>query len=49
MPAGDDDGNALLATMRVKCTVTPGGASRIISGSTVGLPGGTRKPMRVRE
>src|SRR5437660_2841496 len=34
------------ATMRVKCTDTRAGASAIISTSTVGLPGGTRKPMR---
>src|SRR5712692_3797660 len=34
------------ATMRVKCTDTSGGARAIISTSTVGLPGGTRKPMR---
>src|SRR3989454_12557694 len=32
--------------MRVKCTDTWGGARAIISTSTVGLPGGTRKPMR---
>src|SRR5438067_686992 len=36
------------ATMREKCTVTPAGAIAIISGSTVGLPGGTRKPSRAR-
>src|SRR5258706_3854278 len=38
------------ATMRVKCTVTCGGLMAsdraIISTSTVGLPGGTRKPIR---
>src|SRR5256886_4041135 len=32
--------------MRVKCTDTSRGARAIISTSTVGLPGGTRKPMR---
>src|ERR1700744_557004 len=34
--------------MRVKCNDTPRGASSAISGSTVGLPGGTRNPIRVR-
>src|SRR5579872_4603571 len=37
------------ATMRWKCTDTPSGASAIISVSTVGLPGGTRKPSRARQ
>lgn len=37
-----------LADRRVKCTETPGGASCVISGSTVGLPGGTRNPIRAR-
>src|SRR5215472_4549083 len=36
------------ATIRAKCTDTPGGVIAIISGSTVGLPGGMRKPSRVR-
>src|SRR6267378_8067928 len=40
------DPAAPCATMRVKCTETCGGASAIISTSTVGFPGGTRKPMR---
>src|SRR3984885_12137992 len=35
--------------MRVKCSDTPDGASSIISGSSVGLPGGTRNPMRARQ
>src|SRR5688572_23591103 len=35
------------ATILSKWTVTPGGARRNISGSTVGLPGGTRKPRRM--
>src|SRR5215467_3296333 len=34
------------AVMRWKCTDTPGGASAIISVSTVGFPGGTRNPNR---
>src|ERR1700733_14276196 len=34
------------ATMREKCNETPFGTSAIISGSRVGLPGGTRKPRR---
>src|SRR3954469_9458397 len=34
--------------MRWKCTDTPVGASAIISGSTVGLPGGTMNPSRAR-
>src|SRR5271169_6086926 len=34
------------AIMRLKCKETPFGANIIISGSTVGLPGGTRKPSR---
>jgi hypothetical protein len=36
------------ATIREKCTDTPGGAMAIISGSTVGFPGGIRKPRRAR-
>jgi hypothetical protein len=36
------------ATIREKCTDTPGGAIAVISGSTVGLPGGMRKPRRAR-
>ena len=32
------------ATIREKCTDTPAGAMMIISGSTVGFPGGIRKP-----
>src|SRR5258706_13712415 len=40
------DPAAPCATMRVKCTDTRAGARAIISTSTVGLPGGTRKPMR---
>src|SRR5665213_596239 len=36
------------ACMRVKCSDTPDGVSSAISGSTVGLPGGTRNPIRVR-
>src|SRR3954453_3361318 len=35
-------------SMRWKCSDTPVGASAIISGSTVGLPGGTMKPSRAR-
>src|ERR1051326_956784 len=38
-----------LADRRVKWTETPCGVSSVISGSTVGLPGGTRKPMRARQ
>src|SRR6185437_11477423 len=34
--------------MRVKCRDTPGGVISAISGSTVGLPGGTINPIRVR-
>jgi hypothetical protein len=34
--------------MRVKCNDTPGGVNWAISGSTVGLPGGTKNPIRVR-
>src|SRR5438105_10777580 len=34
------------AAMRWKCTDTPSGANAIISGSTVGFPGGSRKPSR---
>jgi hypothetical protein len=34
--------------MRVKCTDTPGGVNAAISGSTVGLPGGNKNPIRVR-
>src|SRR6202048_681832 len=34
------------AVMRWKCTDTPSGAKAIISGSTVGFPGGSRKPNR---
>src|SRR5271166_3244937 len=34
------------AVMRWKCTDTPSGANAIISGSTVGFPGGSRKPSR---
>src|SRR3954466_13402968 len=37
------------ATMRWKCSETPSGASSIISVSTVGLPGGTRKPSLARQ
>jgi len=37
----------LLAVMRWKCTLRPEGARRIISPSTTGLPGGTRKPGRM--
>src|SRR3954454_22158443 len=36
------------ASMRWKCNDTPSGASAIISGSIVGLPGGTIKPSRAR-
>src|ERR1700733_14279563 len=36
-----------LADRRVKWTETPVGASSVISGSTVGLPGGARNPIRV--
>src|ERR1043166_5964719 len=36
------------ATRREKCTLTPAGASAIISGSTVGFPGGTKNPSRAR-
>ena len=32
--------------MRWKCTDTPSGANAIISGSTVGFPGGSRNPSR---
>src|SRR4051812_21728260 len=35
-------------SMRWKCSDTPSGASAIISGSTVGLPGGTMNPSRAR-
>jgi hypothetical protein len=35
--------------MRWKCSETPLGANSIISVSTVGLPGGTRKPSRARQ
>jgi hypothetical protein len=38
-----------LATIRWKCNDTPAGASAVISGSTVGLPGGTRNPSRARQ
>src|SRR5271169_4014281 len=34
------------AAMRWKCTDTPSGANAIISGSTVGFPGGSRNPSR---
>src|SRR6202035_2713364 len=34
------------AVMRWKCTDTPSGANAIISGSTVGFPGGSRNPSR---
>src|SRR5690348_2907371 len=34
------------AVMRWKCTDTPSGATAIISGSTVGFPGGSRNPNR---
>src|SRR5205823_5690931 len=37
------------ATMRWKCSETPVGANSIISVSTVGLPGGTRKPSLARQ
>src|SRR5262249_42952923 len=36
-------------TMRWKCTETPSGAIAIISVSTVGFPGGTKKPSRARQ
>lgn len=35
-----------LADSHVKRTETPGGTGSVISGSTVGLPGGTRNPIR---
>ena len=37
------------ATMRWKCSETPSGAIAIISASTVGFPGGTRKPSLARQ
>jgi hypothetical protein len=37
------------ATMRWKCSETPGGANWVISVSTVGLPGGSRKPSLARQ
>ena len=39
-------GRGRLADRRLKWTETPAGASSVISGSTVGLPGGTRNPIR---
>ena len=37
------------ATMRWKCSETPSGANAIISGSTVGFPGGTKNPSLARQ
>jgi hypothetical protein len=36
------------ATIRWKCSDTPGGTIAIVSASTVGLPGGSRKPSLAR-